>query len=490
MTQVLSNSLPNRDAVTLDASQAPREPVPSSRHREDPYLGKTVDGRYRIESVLGEGGMGVVYTARHTVIDKRIAIKVLRGEMAQDKENVDRFLLEARAASSIGNPHIIDISDFGTMPDGATYFVMEHLDGRSLSALLRAEKPLATPRIVAIGKQIARAMAAAHSAGIVHRDMKPDNVMLIERGGQSDFVKILDFGIAKVGSAASQITRAGTVFGTPHYMSPEQAAGTAVDQRSDIYAVGVMLYEMASGRVPFDADNFMGILSQHMHKAPPPIDDRGPLTAATVGLRAVVAKCLAKKPENRYATMDVLAADLECIQRGEMPLALVERRRVPLRLVTTIAILATLLGALGVVFVRSSSAESASPEPAAPTAALPEGPAAPAPLEVPVPIAAPTPAKSESTTVLVGVEPSDARVARGKDDLGTSPIAVDVKKGESVELSFARPGFKAKKLRIDGTQSRVVVRLEANAKPVASPPPAPTVVHPPTLAPGLDYPWK
>ncbi len=482
------------NAVTLDASQ--RDVVPSSRNREDPYLGKTIDGRYRVESVLGEGGMGVVYTARHTVIDKRIAMKVLRGEMAQDKENVDRFLLEARAASSIGNPHIIDISDFGTMPDGATYFVMEHLDGRSLSALLRAEKPLSSQRLLRIGKQIAHAMAAAHSVGIVHRDMKPDNVMLIERGGEPDFVKILDFGIAKVGSSASKITRAGTVFGTPHYMSPEQAAGSAVDQRSDIYAVGIMLYEMASGRVPFDADNFMGILSQHMHKAPPPFEDKGPHSVASDGLRAVIGKCLAKKPESRYATMDALATDLERIEQGVAPFALEERRRVASPLLVAIAAIATLAGILGVVFVERGGGRDVGNALAAHTQSSVSAALAPPAFETtPAPVAAQVKEKDEkaeraaTTMVLVGVDPADARVSNGKHDLGTSPIAVEVPRGETLELSVSRPGYKPKKLKLDGSQARLVVRLEPNAKPQPTGGFSPAS-RAPALAPGLDYPWK
>ena len=311
----------NRDphkAVTNPDMLAHATSVPPPRAAlSDPYSGKTIDGRYVVDSLLGEGGMGLVYLGRHKVIDKRVAIKILRGEMARDLEMVQRFLNEARAASSIGNAHIVDIADFGQLPDGATYFVMEYLDGQSLADRLTERGGLSPYEIAVIARQIAEGLGAAHEAGIVHRDLKPDNVMLIRRGNSNDFVKILDFGIAKVSGEGKRLTRAGSVFGTPHYMSPEQCAGATVDLRTDIYSLGIMMYEMAAGRVPFDAENFMGILSQHMYKSPDSL--RAIRTDLPVALDAIILRCMSKKAENRFNTMHELIVDLEKFMGGQMP---------------------------------------------------------------------------------------------------------------------------------------------------------------------------
>jgi len=411
----------------------------------------------------------------------------LRADLARDQEVTERFLNEAKAASAIGNPHIIDISDFGRLPDGSTYFVMEYLEGTPLSELLRDQQAVPVPRILHIARQLAEGLLAAHSAGIVHRDLKPDNIFLISRGAQKDFVKILDFGIAKVSSSEGKLTRAGTVFGTPHYMSPEQAAGLPVDHRGDVYSFGVILYELASGKVPFDADNFMGILTQHMYKAPVPIRALVPVPQdIPPGLEAIILKCLSKRPEQRYGTMEGLLADLGKLGDGLIPDAVPDmmgrsggfnvpadyfkkgaampapvpatpaeleggRNRWPLY--AGIAGVAAAVGIVVAIFASSSTS------PASPPVQAASGSAAtvePQPSSAPVGEAASKPPKQ----VVVAVDPSDAEVFAGDRSLGTSPLAVEVKEGEPLELTIKREGFVPQTVTVDSTMGKRWVKLE------------------------------
>jgi serine/threonine-protein kinase len=491
---------------------SPPSPDAAPSRRAESYIGQTVDGRYVIDAVLGEGGMGVVYRGRHKVIDKKIALKVLKPSFVSDAEVASRFLNEARSASSIGNPHIVDISDFGTMPDGATYFVMEYLDGQSLAKLCEETRgPLPEKRIVRIAKQIAEALDAAHKAGIVHRDLKPDNVMLVDRGQEKDFVKILDFGIAKVGGDASKLTKAGQVFGTPHYMSPEQAAGLPVDKSTDIYSLGVILYEMSSGKPPFDADNFMGILTMHMYKQPPPIRALVPPPEVSPGLEAVILKCLSKKPELRYPDMAALAADLERLERGQPPEAVNEllgrsggfhvpadyfarpsmappvhgrppRARPRWGLVAGIAGVAGAMGLVAVIFAVSRGSRADVTPPAAPPS-VPSATTAP-----------PTTTPPAKKVVAVAVEPIDAKVTRGGIEL-TNPVVLELGPEEKVEIVVARAGFVSQTLTIDASEATRAVKLYPIApRPVASAKPKPTSspATVPTTKAGGDFvdPWK
>ncbi len=275
----------------------------------DPLLGEIVDDRYEIMQVLGEGGMGTVYRVRHRALERPLALKALRRDLASDRDLPQRFIQEAKAAAAVEHPNVVQITDFGTLDTGQPYFVMELLEGEPLSHLL-ALHALSPERAIDIALQVAEALSAAHAAGVVHRDLKPDNIQ-VRQVGHHDVVKVLDFGLAKI-AGASKLTRAGIVYGTPHYMSPEQAAGDPSDHRVDIYALGVVMYEMLTSRLPFEADSFTGVLAKHMYlDAPPPSSVRG---EASGSLDAVVMRCLAKQPAERYATMGNLIRDLEALR--------------------------------------------------------------------------------------------------------------------------------------------------------------------------------
>jgi tRNA A-37 threonylcarbamoyl transferase component Bud32 len=467
-------------------TERPATGRPQSR---DPYLGATVDERYKLEAILGEGGMGIVYRCRHTIIGKKVAMKVLRADLARDEEVTERFLNEAKAASAVGNPHIIDISDFGRFPDGSAYFVMEYLDGIPLSALLHEGEAVPIARLVHIARQLAEGLAAAHKAGIIHRDLKPDNVFLILRGKEQDFVKILDFGIAKVSTQANRLTRAGTVFGTPHYMSPEQAAGAPVDHRGDIYSLGVILYELTSGRVPFDADNFMGILTQHMYKAPIPIRALVPAPPdVPPGLEAIILKCLSKQPEQRYQSMEELVEELGRLVDGVVPLAVREMMsrsggfNVPAdyfaRGPGTIPApqpapgtrashwllylgLAAVLFAIGLgTTVLMLDAVGAAPPPVVALTVSAPPPRVSATTAAPRPSLEVAPASSAvEHRVLVATVPTVAEVFVGDRPIGSSPVAVAVSGERPVEITLRADGYLPQTERLDGAQDSVVVTL-------------------------------
>lgn len=305
----------NSLALTFNDDRPAELVVSQAIQAADRLLGTVIDGRYRVEGLLGHGGMGLVYRATHTHLRKTFAIKVLRERSSRDPNAMARFQREAESASAIGNAHIVDISDFGTLPDGSTYFVMEHLQGVDLVAATDDGVPMPVERACHIAIQLCGALGAAHEIGIVHRDLKPENVFLINRDGHLDFVKVLDFGIAKVAHGPSPLTLETEILGTPHYMSPEQSAGLAIDHRTDIYALGVLLYEMLSTRVPFDAETAVAILHKHVHERPTPIDLYVPNISS--GLKRIIGRCLEKKPERRYQSMDELRADLERVQQSE-----------------------------------------------------------------------------------------------------------------------------------------------------------------------------
>ena len=281
----------------------------------DIMIGQILADRYKITKKLGEGGMGTVYMATHTLLEKQVALKVLHGEFARKADLVERFMQEARAASRIRHENVIDISDFGATAEGQVFFAMELLNGFDLHQVIAKAKAAKTAipwdRSRHIFLQICAALSAAHSHGIVHRDLKPENIYLVDFLGQPDFVKLLDFGIAKLTESSDgdrKLTKTGMLFGTPEYMSPEQARGEPIDHRVDIYAMGCILYQMLTGRVPFEADNFMGILSMHLTEESPQVDLS---LLASVGappeMAQIIDIALAKNREDRWQTIDDMA---------------------------------------------------------------------------------------------------------------------------------------------------------------------------------------
>jgi tRNA A-37 threonylcarbamoyl transferase component Bud32 len=270
-------------------------------------VGTVLADRYKVMQMLGDGGMGSVFLGEHTTLRKRVAIKVLHHELCRDQTQVDRFLQEARAASMIGHENIVDIVDFGPVPGGSVFFAMEYLEGEDLADLVRREGRLSWARARELMLQVVRALAAAHDKGIIHRDLKPANCFLVKRSDGRDFVKLLDFGIAKVTDPESGdrggLTRTGAVFGTAKYMAPEQACGEIADQRTDIYAAAICLYEFLTGTVPYDGDNFMRVLSRHLTEPLTLPSTMAPDANISPAVEAIIVKALSKKREDRYQSM-------------------------------------------------------------------------------------------------------------------------------------------------------------------------------------------
>ncbi len=283
---------------------------------EEKYIGTVINDRYKIIKLVGTGGMGSVYLAEHEILRKKVAIKILHYEQSKRKDTVERFKREAIAASNIGQDNIVDVTDFGYTEEGNAYFVMEYVEGRSLADVMKEQHLLPLEFAVAVASQIAVALYSAHGKGIIHRDLKPENILLTNKDGNYPFVKIVDFGISKIlqddvkpDERLRTLTKSGAIFGTPEYMSPEQAAGEGVEPASDIYSLGVILYEMLTGRLPFFDDNYMKILHKHQYEFPELPSNVNPDIPSDVN--AIIMKCLEKKPFNRYGTMMLLLNDLK-----------------------------------------------------------------------------------------------------------------------------------------------------------------------------------
>ncbi|HVV16716.1 MAG TPA: serine/threonine-protein kinase [Polyangia bacterium] len=306
-------------AIRAEATTGGAMPADQPRQTGgDPRIGTTLGGRYHVRRLCGEGAMGRVYEAQHIDIGRRVAIKVLHARFHHSADLVERFRREARAASKIGHPNIVDVTDSGTTPDGAFYFVMEYLDGINLEDLIADKGPLSVERALLVAAQIARALEAAHGAEIVHRDLKPANIMLVNRSDEEDFVKVLDFGISKdldlaVGAA---LTRPDVAIGTPVYMAPEQAAGRTADALTDVYGVGGLLYEMLTGAAPCVGEDAIDVLQRKANEDPKPIGQVRPNLPRDV--QNLVNRALSRNPAGRHPNMTALKENiLACLAAAE-----------------------------------------------------------------------------------------------------------------------------------------------------------------------------
>ncbi len=459
----------------------------------DPMIGQVIADRFKIISLMGAGGMGTVYEAQHTFIDKRVALKLLHSDVTANPEAMVRFQREAMAASTIGHENIVQIDDCGRLADGQIYLTMEYLEGAALNDLL-AQRQLPIREVLEFAIQTCHGLAAAHSKGIIHRDMKPENIFWVEELAR---VKILDFGIAKIirSDSETNLTKTGTIFGTPNYMAPEQALGKAIDHRVDIYAMGVILFEMVTGQLPFRSDSFVAILTQHVTEPPPSPKEIAGEREVPQELERIILRTLAKDPADRYQSMGELVTVLTALH-GEItdgaPLDAhlrlskisppshareTEPQSTPAKVTATagelmptptpkrryygVTVVAAVLlaGAIAVfLFLRPTppaqlaSANTAAVRDQQPLPALP-------------PDATPAP---RSVQILIETIPSGAAIERDGEQIGEAPDMIAAPEGHKVTLILRLAGHQSRVLEFtatDGMKQKVTMKSDPLPRP-------------------------
>ena len=502
---------------------------------DDPLLGRRF-GSYVVEKKLGEGGMGAVYRAVQPEIGKQVAIKFLASHLSQNAGLVQRFFAEARSVNLIQHDNIVDIFDFG-QTDGFSYFVMELMKGSSLEAVLAQHGKLSVGRALDVAIQVADAIAAAHERQIVHRDLKPDNIFLVTKSGRQDFVKLLDFGIAKLtdpadqGAAGMSRTMAGMVLGTPGYMSPEQGTGGSVDHRTDIYALGVILFRMLTGRLPFEGQTFPEILQKQLIEPPPNVRALRP--DLSLGLATLVHQLVAREVGDRPPSMSVvlerlipeMPRDYGRAHTGPFPLLgggpsqatgpisvsqnpttlsgatgqrasavddelPVRANRAPLYAVGGAALLAVVVAGAWIGLKKDpgkpvDTTTQVTP-PATTTPGDPPAPKPPAPTVATVATAVPAtpaPSKAPSFVVLIETDPAGAEVLEGNKVIGHTPMKATFP-GEQAALRLHLSGYRDEQIDVTTDTEHMFSRLRpATVKPAAHALPAsPPAAHPTTPA--------
>ena len=306
--------MPNGSSSPAASAESAAAP-PVKQSGPDPLIGRVVNDRFKVTGLIARGGMGKVYKAEQSPLGRVCAIKVLNPNYSgeHDPEFHKRFFLEASISSKLTHPNTVTIFDYGRTDDNVYYMAMEYLEGRTLHRCLREEGPFNEERTTHIARQICRSLREAHSLGVIHRDLKPANVYLIEHGDEVDFVKVLDFGLVKniEDGKGEDLTQTGLFMGSPKYMAPEQIRGEHVDARTDIYALGIMMYEMVTGKVPFDRPNSVNILMAHVNERVPTLREMNPNASCSEMFEQVIFKCVEKNPDDRFKSMDELLAGLK-----------------------------------------------------------------------------------------------------------------------------------------------------------------------------------
>ncbi len=488
----------------------------------DPFLGRVVGDRYRVVAALARGGMGRVYRAVQEPLGRDVALKILdiqelrdsTGGDAAGKGFADRFFLEAASVAKLSHPNTVTVHDYGTMEDGACFIAMELLHGRTLGELISADAPLAPRRALRIGLQICASLSEAHGQGLVHRDLKPGNVMLIEHGADREFVKVLDFGLVKRENEESDLTASGALVGTPKYMAPEQVTGEGVGQWSDVYALGAVLYHMLTGQPPFVGDSKFALLAAHMNVEPTPMAEKTPGLDVPPGLEAVVMKCLKKAPKDRFASMEklaealVLCGDASALPlssslpssdslrilldsggfpppaaSGERPMVRVDtaptgmvarpssarRGAIAAALLLPALALGTWAYASGRDVPGRAEAHStprAEPQPSTPQFAEPPeetlDPQATDTVQAPSPPLGIEQVRSEpagQVRVVLASEPPGAHARHGEFDLGDTPVTLVIPEGETWTIRLSAPGYVSRTVTATRGQGEVRARL-------------------------------